>query len=118
MLATKFYRSVTHAGRYLNFKLNHPSRVKIFIQRLHNRASTICQELQDLFNENSKLRRDFQLSVYPQVFVDSVINSRITGRPNIEENLSALCRSHISSIVEVWLRERSMLGNGSINTFL
>jgi hypothetical protein len=50
-LATKVYSKPTHTGRYFNFKYNHPLHVKrSLIQGLHNRASTICQERQDLFN--------------------------------------------------------------------
>jgi hypothetical protein len=44
-LATEVYRKPTHAGRYLNFRSNHPLHMKRgLIQSLHNRASTICQE--------------------------------------------------------------------------
>jgi hypothetical protein len=64
-LATKVYRKPTHTGRYLNFNSNHPSRVKRgLIQSLHNRASTICQERQDLVKEISSLRSDLQLNSY------------------------------------------------------
>jgi hypothetical protein len=42
-----------------------------------NRASTICQERQDLFNEIRNLEPDLQLNGYPQGFLDSVINSEI-----------------------------------------
>jgi hypothetical protein len=43
-LATKVYGRPTHTGQYLNFRSNHPTRVKRgLIQSLHNRASTICQ---------------------------------------------------------------------------
>jgi hypothetical protein len=37
------------------------------IQSLHNRASTIYQEWQDMVNEISSLRCDLQLNSYPQV---------------------------------------------------
>jgi hypothetical protein len=85
-LATKVCRKPTHTGRYLNFKSNHPPHVKIsLIQSLHNRASTICQERQILFNEISNLRRGLQLNGYSQGFIDSVINSKGSSRPNKEE---------------------------------
>jgi hypothetical protein len=48
----------------------------------------VCQE-QDMFNEISSLRRDFQLNGYPQGFVDGAINSKCSSRPNEEEKPSA-----------------------------
>jgi hypothetical protein len=76
-LATEVYRKRTHAGWYLNFESNHPPCVKRgLIQNLLNRASTICQK-QDLFNAISSLRRDLQLSGYPQGFIDSVKSSSL-----------------------------------------
>jgi hypothetical protein len=48
-LAAKVYRKPTHTGRYLNFNSNHLPHVKTsLIQSLHNRASTIYKEWQDL----------------------------------------------------------------------
>jgi hypothetical protein len=38
-----------------------------------------------MFNETSKLKRDLQLSGYPQGFIDSVINSKGSSYPNTEE---------------------------------
>jgi hypothetical protein len=55
------------------------------IQSLHNRASTICQERPDLFDEISSLTRDLQLSGYPQDFTDSVFNSKGSRRLNKEQ---------------------------------
>jgi hypothetical protein len=84
-VATKVYRKPTHTGRYLNFNSNHPSHVKRdLILSLHSRASAICQEWKDLVNEISSLRRDLQLSGYPQGFTDLVINSKGNSRPNKE----------------------------------
>jgi hypothetical protein len=54
------------------------------IQSLHNRASTIRQEGQDLFIENSSLTRDVQLNGYPQGYIDSVINSKGSRAPICE----------------------------------
>jgi hypothetical protein len=65
-LATKVYRKSAHTGKYNTFKSNHLPHVKRgLIQSLHTRASTICQEQQDLINEISSLRRDLQLNGYP-----------------------------------------------------
>jgi hypothetical protein len=51
-LASKVYRKPTHNAPYLNFKSNHPPHVKRhLILTLHNRASIIYQEQQNLFNE-------------------------------------------------------------------
>jgi hypothetical protein len=57
------------------------------IQSLHSKVSTVCQERQDLFNEVGSLKRDMQLSGSPQGFMDSVINSKGSSRPNKEKNL-------------------------------
>jgi hypothetical protein len=58
-LANKVYKKPTHNGRYLNFNYNHLLHVERgLIQSLHNRASTIYEERQDLFKEISSLRRD------------------------------------------------------------
>jgi hypothetical protein len=85
-LATKIYRKLAHTGRYLNLKSNHLPHVKRgLVQSLQKRASTICQEQQDLFNEITILRRDLQLSGYHQVFINSVINSKGNSHPNTEE---------------------------------
>jgi hypothetical protein len=43
------------------------------------------QELQDLVNEISTLRRDLQGSCYLQGFVDCVINFKGSSRPDKEE---------------------------------
>jgi hypothetical protein len=83
-LTTEAYIKSTHTGRYLSFNSNHPPLVKRgFIQSLHNRVSTICQERQDLVNKIRSLRRDLQLNGYPQGFIDLVINSKC--RPNKED---------------------------------
>jgi hypothetical protein len=80
-LTTRVYRNPTHTGRYLNFKSNHQPHVKQgLIQSLHNRASTIFQKRQDLVKEFSSVRRDLQLNIYPQRFIDSVINSKGSRR--------------------------------------
>ncbi|XP_023713370.1 uncharacterized protein LOC111867609 [Cryptotermes secundus] len=65
-VATKVYRKPTHTYRYLNFNSNHPPLAKMgLIQSLHNRASTACQELQDLVKEIGSPRSDLQLNGYP-----------------------------------------------------
>jgi hypothetical protein len=85
-LVTQVYRKPTHTGRYLNFKSNHPSHVKrVLIQSLHNRASTICQDRQDLAKEINNLRHDLQLNGYPQGFIDSVMNPKGSSHPKTEE---------------------------------
>jgi hypothetical protein len=87
-LATNVCRKPTHTGRYLNFNPNHPPHVKRgLIQSLHSRASTICQERQDLVKKISSLRSDLQLNGYPHGFLDSVINSKGSNRLNEEQNL-------------------------------
>jgi hypothetical protein len=51
-LVTQVYRKPTHTGRYLNFKSNYPPHVNLgLIQSLLNRASTICQDRQNLAKE-------------------------------------------------------------------
>jgi hypothetical protein len=86
LVITEVYRKPTHTGRYLNFSSNHPQLVERgLIQSLHNRASTIGQERQDLVNEISNLRSDLQLNGYPQGFIDSIINSKGSGCLNKEE---------------------------------
>jgi hypothetical protein len=87
-LATKVYRKPIHTGGYFNFYCNHPPHVKRgLIQSLYKRASTTCQERQDLLNEISCLRCDLQLNCYPPCFIDSVINSKGISRPSKEEKL-------------------------------
>jgi hypothetical protein len=55
--------------QYLNFNSNNLLRVKIgLIQSLHTRASTACQEHQDLCNEIRSLRYNLQLISYLQGF--------------------------------------------------
>jgi hypothetical protein len=85
-LATKVYRKPTHTVRYLSFNSNHPPHVERgLIQSLHSRASTICQERQDLAKEISNLRSDLQLNGYPEGYIDSVINSKGSSRLNKEQ---------------------------------
>jgi hypothetical protein len=63
-LATIVYTKPTHTGRYLNFNSNHPPHVKRgLIQSLHNRASAIWQERQDLVKEISSLKSDLNLNI-------------------------------------------------------
>jgi hypothetical protein len=58
-LTTKVYRRPTHTGCYLNFELNHLMLVKRgTVQIFHSKASTMCQEQQDLLNETDNLRHD------------------------------------------------------------
>jgi hypothetical protein len=80
-MATKVYRKPTHTGRFLNFNSNHPAHVKRgLIQSLLTRASTICQERNDLRHE-IRLKRDLQLNGYPRVFIGSVIHSKGSSLP-------------------------------------
>jgi hypothetical protein len=63
VLAIKVSRTPTDTGLYLNFNSNHPPHMKRgLIQSLHNGASSICQERQDLFNEISSLGHDLQVN--------------------------------------------------------
>jgi hypothetical protein len=79
-LATKVYRKTTHTGWHLIFRSIHLLHVKN-----HNRASTLCQERQDLFNEISSLRCDLQLTGYPQGFIGLGINSKGSSHRNKEQ---------------------------------
>jgi hypothetical protein len=101
-LATKVYRKLTHTGRYLSFKSNHPSHVKRgLIRSLHNRTSTICHKQQDLVNEISNVRCDLQLTAYPQGFIDSVINSKGSSRLNKEVRpLGSFCIPYVKGVSE------------------
>jgi hypothetical protein len=64
------------------------------------RASTIWQE-QDLCNESGDLRRDLQLSGYPQGFIELVINSDGNIHPNKEiKLLYSVYIPHVKSISE------------------
>jgi hypothetical protein len=47
------------------------------------------------FNEICSLRRDLQLSGYPQRFIDSLINSKGCSHPNKSKSLLALCISYM-----------------------
>jgi hypothetical protein len=100
--ATKVYRKHTHTGRYFNFKSNHPPHVKRgLIQSLHNRASAVYQERQDLFNKISNLKCDLQLNVYPQGFIDSVFNSKGINRPDKEAKpLDSLYIPYVKDVSE------------------
>jgi hypothetical protein len=101
-LATKVSRKPTHIGRYLSFRVNHPSYAKIgLVQSLHNKTSTIRQEWQYLVKEISNLISDFQLNRYPQGFIDSVINSKGSSRPNAEDNrLGSMCIPYVKGVSE------------------
>jgi hypothetical protein len=59
----------------LNFSSDHHAK-RGLIQSFHKRASTICQECQDLCNEISSFRHDLQLKCYPQGSIESVINKK------------------------------------------
>jgi hypothetical protein len=112
--ATRVYRKPTHTGRYLNFNSNHPPHVKRgLIQILHNRASTTCQERQDLAEEISNLRSDLQLNGYPQGFIDSVINSKGSCRLNEEQKpLGSVYIPYVRGVSEKFKR----IGNRYIRT--
>jgi hypothetical protein len=71
VLANSDYRKPTHIGQYLNFSFNYPLHMKrSLILSLHEKASTICQEM---CNEISSHRRDFQLNGYPEVSWSAVV---------------------------------------------
>jgi hypothetical protein len=85
-LTTKVYRKPTYTDRRLNLNSNHLLHVKRgLIQSLYNRASTICQEPQDLVKELSNLTRDLHLNGHPQGFIYSVINSKDSSHLNKEQ---------------------------------
>jgi hypothetical protein len=101
-LATKVYRKTICTGRCLSFKSNHPPHVKrCLIQSLHNRASTICLELQDLIKEISSLRSDLQLNSYLKGFIDPVINSKGSSPLNKEQKpLGSVYITHVKGVSE------------------
>jgi hypothetical protein len=74
------------------------------IQSLHNRASTICKEQQNLVKEIRTLRSDFQLNGYPQGFIDfidSVINSKGRSRLNkAQKPLDSVYITHVNGVSE------------------
>jgi hypothetical protein len=94
--ATKVYRKPTHTGWYLNFKSNHPPHVKReIIQRLHNRASTICQEWQGLFNEIGNLRCGLISLVIPKISLTWSLTWRLAVIWIKRKSLLVLCISHM-----------------------
>jgi hypothetical protein len=105
-LAPKVYRKPTHTGWYLNFNSNHPPHVNWgLIQSLHSRASTICQERQDLVKEISSQRSDLQLSGYPQGFIELVINSQGIIRSNEEQKpLGSVYIPYVKGVSEKFKR--------------
>jgi hypothetical protein len=105
-LATKVYRKANHTGRYLKFNSNHLPHVKRgLIQSLHNRASTIFQERQDLAKESGNLRSDLQLNGYLQDFIDSVINSKGSSRLNEEQkSLGSVYIPYVNGVSEKFKR--------------
>jgi hypothetical protein len=73
-IITTVYRKPTHTGRYPNFHSNHPPHVKRgIIRSLHNRATIICRERQDLAHEVNNLKHDLQLNGFPPKLINSVI---------------------------------------------
>jgi hypothetical protein len=54
-----------------------------------------------MFNEISSLRRDLQLNGHPQDFVDSVINSKGSSRPNKEDKpLDSVYILYVEGVLE------------------
>jgi hypothetical protein len=87
-LATKFHRKPTHTGRYLNSNSNYLPHVKRgTIQSLHNRASAICQEWQDLVKEIAAWEVISSSVVIPEV---------------------SLTWSLIPRVAVVWVKNRSL----------
>jgi hypothetical protein len=105
-LATKVYRKPTHTGLYLIFTSNHPPHMKRgLIQSIRNRASTIYQERQDLFNEIDSLRLDLQLKGYPQGFVDSATSSKGRSYLNKEQKpLGCVSIPYVKGVSEKFKR--------------
>jgi hypothetical protein len=71
---------------------------------LHNRASTICQERQDL-SEEINLRSDLQLNGYPHGFIDSAINFKGSSRLNEEQKpLGSVYIPYVKGVSEKFKR--------------
>jgi hypothetical protein len=65
-ITTTVYRKPTHTGRSLNFHSDHPPHVKRgIIRNLHNRATIICRERQQLAYEVN-IKHDLQLNGFPK----------------------------------------------------
>jgi hypothetical protein len=102
-LTTKVYREPTHTTRYLTFISNHLPQVKRgLVQSLLKRASTICQERQDLDYEISSPRQDLQLNGYPQGFIHSVVNSK--GSSLLMKEVKHLSSVYVPPIGRVFQR--------------
>jgi hypothetical protein len=86
-LLGQFKNPITSSGiEPATFSLPLPPHVERgLIQSLHCRASTICQEWQDLDKEIISLRSDLQFNGSPQDFIDSAIYSKDSGRLNKEQ---------------------------------
>jgi hypothetical protein len=68
------------------------------IQNIHNRASAYAKNKICLMNN---LRRDLQLSGYPQSFTDSIINSEGRSHPNKGENpMGSVCNPCVNGFSE------------------
>jgi hypothetical protein len=90
-LSPKSTGKPTHTAWYLIFNSKYLLHVKRFdSESLHNRASTICHQRQDLLNEISSLRHDLQVNGYPPGFIKPVINSKSSGHLNKEQKLFEL----------------------------
>jgi hypothetical protein len=65
-LTTKVYRKLTHTGRYLHFKFNHPRHVKRgVVHILISPAKITCQDQKDFNNKIKNLRHDLILTEHP-----------------------------------------------------
>jgi predicted GIY-YIG superfamily endonuclease len=72
---------------------------------LHDRASTICQKQQDLLVEVNNLRRDLQLSGYPQGFINSVVRSKGSShQKNEEKPLGSMYIPYVKGVSEKFKR--------------
>lgn len=64
-MTTKVDGKHIHTAHYFTFQANQLHVKKGIIRSFSIRASTICQEQQDLVKEIDNLRCDLQLNVYP-----------------------------------------------------
>jgi hypothetical protein len=79
------------------------------VSEFHIRASTMCQEWQDLFNEINNLKCDLCLNSYPHSFIDLVVDSKGSSHlTNEEKPLGSVYIPYVKGASEKFTR----IGNG------